>query len=329
MNIVVTGCCGFIGAKVAEVLLRQGNTVYGIDNMNDAYDRRLKEWRLHQLRKNGNFIYSVVDITNGDELSSFFTQLTENVNGGGNVQGVINLAARAGVRRSIDEPALYYSTNLCGVLNLLEQCREHGIYKIVQASTSSVYGENELPFSEDQKTDRQLSPYASSKKSAELLCYTYHSLYNLDITVLRYFTVYGPAGRPDMSPFRFIKWAVEGEDINIYGDGNQSRDFTYVDDIATGTVKGLRKTGYQIINLGSDSPVKLNSFLGMIMEYTNSRSKTVYHPVNPADVRATWADISKSREMLGWEPAVGLEKGIRNSVEWYIANREWTREIIL
>lgn len=329
MNIMVTGCSGFIGSKVTETLLKEGNHVYGIDNMEDTYDRRLKEWRLQAVSAYDNFHFDGVDITDRKHLAEYIDKIGGNMPGNGVIDAVINLAAKAGVRKSLEVPELYFETNLTGVLNILELCRDNGIERLVQASTSSVYGENEIPFSEQQRTDRQLSPYAASKKASELLCYTYHSLYGINITILRYFTVYGPAGRPDMSPFRFIRWAVEGEDINIYGDGNQSRDFTYVDDIAAGTIRALHTTGYEIVNLGSNSPVKLNHFLDIIKKYTDSSSRTVYHPASPGDVRATWADITKASEILEWNPVCSLEKGISNSVEWYLRNRNWAREIIL
>lgn len=329
MNIIVTGCAGFIGSRVAETLLEEGHIIFGIDSMDDAYDRRLKEWRLDNFKNHRNFRFGNIDITDNNELSGFFEYIDDQIKHGSRIEAVINLAARAGVRRSIDEPAIYYETNVLGVLNLLEQCKSRDIGKFVQASTSSVYGENEIPFREEQVTDRQLSPYASSKKASELLCYTYHSLYGLDVTVLRYFTVYGPAGRPDMSPYRFIKWCVENEDINIYGDGNQSRDFTYVDDIAKGTIAGLKDVGYEIVNLGSNNPVKLNYFLKIIRERTGSNAGTVYHPVNPADVSATWADVTKAKDILGWSPEYDIETGVANSVDWYLQNRDWAGKIIL
>jgi len=327
MNIIVTGCAGFIGSRVAELLLNEEHTVYGVDNIDSSYDRRLKQWRLDRLESYDNFVFENTDITDEKKLSELFrTILVKNKK---ELDAVINLAAKAGVRRSIDEPAAYYRTNLIGVLNLLELCRQFKINKFVQASTSSVYGGNDVPFSEHQKTDRQLSPYASSKKSAELLCYTYHSLYGTDMTVLRYFTVYGPAGRPDMSPFRFIKWTVEGEDISIYGDGGQMRDFTYVDDVARGTILGLGEQGYKIINLGSNRPVELAKFLEIIQTSAGKKSNIVYGPVNPADVMVTWADISAAKELLGWKPAVSLEDGISRSVDWYVQNRDWAKKILL
>ncbi|MGI9553517.1 MAG: SDR family NAD(P)-dependent oxidoreductase, partial [Thermodesulfobacteriota bacterium] len=250
MTTVVTGCAGFIGSKVCSILLENGSNIVGIDNLNDAYDIRLKEYRLDLLNSEKNFIFHKIDITNKEELYSCLKKYKD-------IDTIVNLAARAGVRKSIDIPYEYYLTNVIGTLNLLQISNELSILKFVQASTSSIYGENQRPFSEDQNTDFTFSPYASSKKAAENLCYTYHKLFNLDIVVLRYFTVYGPAGRPDMSPFRFIRWIAQEEDVVVYGDGNQERDFTYVDDIAEGTILAIKSRGFQIMNLGNDKPIKL------------------------------------------------------------------------
>jgi UDP-glucuronate 4-epimerase len=197
------------------------------------------------------------------------------------------------------------------------------------ASTSSLYGNNERPFREEMPTDRPLSPYAASKKGAETLCYTYHHLYGLDITVLRYFTVYGPAGRPDMSIFRFIRWIAEGEPIQVFGDGLQERDFTYVDDIARGTIAALKPLGYEIINLGGDRPVSLQWIIETLERLLGKQAVWQTQPMHPADVKATWADITKARTLLGWEPQVSVEEGLHRSVEWYLANRDWAKEVVL
>ena len=238
---LVTGTAGFIASKVAEFLLDAGHTVVGVDNMNDAYDVRLKEWRMARLKGREGFTPHVVDICDRPALERVFKEA-------GEIEAVVNLAARAGVRQSVENPWVYVDTNTTGVLNLLELCRHHGVKKFQLASTSSLYGEhNEMPYSETADTNRALSPYAASKKGAEAMCYTYHYLYGIDVTVNRYFTVYGPAGRPDMSLFRFVQWIFEGKPLLIYGDGKQSRDFTYVDDIARGTIAGLKPVGYEII----------------------------------------------------------------------------------
>lgn len=235
---------------------------------------------------------------------------------------VINLAARAGVRYSVENPWVYCETNVGGTLNLLELCRERRIPKFVLASTSSLYGKNNpVPFREDANTDAPLSPYAASKKAAEALCYSYHHLHGLDVTVLRYFTVYGPAGRPDMVLFRFVKWLSEDQPVVIYGDGGQSRDFTYVEDIARGTVAGLKRLGYEVINLGSDRPVVLREALRMIEERMGKRAEIRWEAAHAADMRATWAKIGKARELLGWEPRTALGEGLTALVELY---GEWT-----
>jgi nucleoside-diphosphate-sugar epimerase len=319
MNVLVTGCAGFIGCRVSEMLLDAGHSVVGVDNLNDAYDVRLKEWRLSQVRPNSDFAFHHCDITDRGPLDRLFGKVP--------LDAVINLAARAGVRQSLEAPRCYYETNLVGSLNLLELCREFGVRKFVLASTSSVYGDSELPYREDAPTDRPLSPYAASKKAAEVACYTYHHHNGLDVTVLRYFTVYGPAGRPDMSIFRFIGQIFEGEPLSLYGDGSQERDFTYVDDIARGTVASLKPLGFEVINLGSDRPVALREVVRLIQERVGKEACIETHPRHPADVLATWADITKARQILGWRPQVPFEQGLSQAVEWYRRNRDWAKEL--
>ena len=224
-TVLVTGCAGFIGARVCEMLLDTGHHVVGVDCLNAAYDVRLKQWRLARLQNRPRFEFSRWISPNRATLERVVAEHTA-------LDAVINLAARAGVRASIEDPWIYCDANITGTLNLLEFCRTHGIAKYILASSSSLYGEgNPLPYREDANTDRPLSPYAATKKAAEALCYTYHYLHGLDVTIFRYFTVYGPAGRPDMMPFRLVQWISEGRPVTIYGDGSQSRDFTYVDDI--------------------------------------------------------------------------------------------------
>lgn len=322
MNVLVTGCAGFVGWKVTEYLLDAEHAVVGVDNVNDAYDPALKRWRLSQLEGRSNFTFYLADICNRELMNRIFSERRP-------LDAVVNLAARAGVRPSAQNPWSYFETNVTGTLNLLELCRHHGVAKFVLASSSSLYGENKRPFREDQPTDCPLSPYAASKKAAEALCYTYHHLYGLDVTVLRYFTVYGPAGRPDMSIFRFIRWIAEGEPLAISGDGSQERDFTFVDDIARGTLLALKPLGYEIINLGSDRPASLQHVVAILEMLLDQAAKVVYHPKHPADVPATWADISKARELLGWEPQTSLEEGLRRAVEWYLQNRSWAKEVKL
>ena len=326
MNIIVSGCAGFIGARVCEFLLERGDSVFGLDNMSDAYDVRLKHHRLEILHRLDGFSFFECDISDNPRLLSACGEI-KTFCGGAGIDCVINLAARAGVRQSIENPWIYYSTNVMGTLNLLEFCRSEGIGKFVLASTSSVYGENEIPFTEGMKTDYQLSQYASSKKSAEGLCSVYSSLYGIDISVLRYFTVYGPAGRPDMSVFRFIKWINEGEEIVILGDGEQKRDFTYVDDIAAGTVLAIRSLGFEIINLGSAASVSLNEIIDVIERRTGKKAKITCNPPHPSDIRVTLASIDKAKRVLGWEPCFDVETGIENSLRWYNANEALVRSI--
>jgi UDP-glucuronate 4-epimerase len=322
---LVTGAAGFIAARVCELLLDVGHTVVGIDNLNDAYDVRLKEWRLSQLQARPGFSFARLDICDRDGLAEFFQTSHEN---GSGFAAVINLAARAGVRQSVEIPWVYLETNASGALNLLELCRQFEIEKYVLASTSSLYGaKNPRPFREHADTDGPLSPYAASKKAAEALCHTYHYLHGLDITVLRYFTVYGPAGRPDMSLFRFVQWIHEGRPVTVFGDGTQERDFSYVDDIARGTIAALEPVGHEIINLGSDEPVVLNDALTLVEKLVGNRGEIDRQPRHPADVQATWADISKARDILRWRPEVSFEEGVGRLVEWYRANRAWAKEI--
>lgn len=317
---LLTGVAGFIATKVAEFLLAAGHTVVGVDNVNTAYDVRLKHWRLQQLHDQPGFTFRHTDICDRAALAAVWE--------GQRFDAVINLAARAGVRYSVENPWVYFDTNATGTLNLLELCRTHGVQKFVLASTSSLYGaHNPLPFREDADTSRPLSPYAASKKAAEVLCYTYHHLYQLDVTVFRYFTVYGPAGRPDMSPFRFVQWVSEGRPVLLYGDGTQSRDFTYVDDIARGTIAGLRPVGYDIINLGSDQPITMNQALQTIERAVGRSAQVVHQPPHRADMAATWADVSKAGQLLGWEPQYNFEQGIDQTVRWYQAQRDWAKEI--
>ena len=323
MKYLVTGCAGFIGWKVTEFLLEAGHTVVGLDNLNDAYDSQVKQWRLQQLEGTPNFHFHRSDICDRDVLQTIFQEDTPTFD------AVINLAARAGVRQSVENPWIYVDTNVTGTLNLLELCREFAVKKFVLASTSSLYGANNpLPFSEEANTDEPLSPYAASKKGAESLCHSYHHLYDIDVTIFRFFTVYGPAGRPDMSAFRFVQWISEGKPVLVYGDGKQSsRDYTYLEDIARGVIAGLKPLKYEVINLGSDSPIVLMDTIRLIEELVGRKAELSHQPFHPADVRATWANIQKAEKLLGWRPQVSFRQGITALVEWYQANHEWAKHI--
>ncbi len=320
MKILVTGCAGFIGSRVTSLLIEQGDEVRGIDNLSDAYDVRMKDWRVENL-----LVPNSVDWVNGDitDLDSV-RELIEDFN----PDAVINLAARAGVRPSIDNPWVYYDTNVTGTLNLLEACKDAGVSRFLLASTSSVYGKNQMPFSEDAVIDSLLSPYAASKKAAEDLCRLYNYLFDFDVTVFRFFTVYGPSGRPDMSLFRFVRWIVEGDRLQLNGDGTQQRDFTHVDDVARGVVAAVdRSPGYETINLGTDRPVEINAVIDEIESVVGKTATIEHHPFPATDVMATWANISRARELLGWEPQVDLQSGVASVVNWYMENRDWASKI--
>lgn len=323
---LVTGCAGFIASKVVDLLLEAGHTVVGLDNLNDAYDPRLKQWRLKQLLQRKDFTFHQTDISDLAALEPLFKVTGDEPP----YAAVVNLAARAGVRPSVANPWVYYQTNCDGTLNLLEMCRRFGVKKFLLASTSSLYGKhNQAPYSEDADTNRPLSPYAASKKAAEALAFSYHHLHGIDVSIPRYFTVYGPAGRPDMCVFRFVRRIAEDESIVVFGDGSQSRDFTFVDDIARGTVAALRPLGYEVVNLGGDRPVLLSAIIDQIAQLTGNRPRIEYRPIHPADVPTTWADVSKAAALLDWRPEISIEEGLRRSVQWYKENREMARSLEL
>ena len=317
---LIAGVAGFIASRVAGMLLDAGNQVVGVDSMNTAYDLRLKEWRLAQLAPAAGFRFHHLDISDREGVARVFAN--------SDYDAVFNLAARAGVRYSVNNPWAYIETNVVGTLNLLEGCRARRVPKFVLASTSSLYGkDNPVPYREDQPTDNPLSPYAASKKAAEALCATYHHLHGIDVSVLRYFTVYGPAGRPDMSPFRFVQRISEGRPITVFGDGSQSRDFTYVDDIARGTIAAARPLGHEIINLGSDRPLQLMEAINTIEAMVGRRAEIEFLPHHPADMQDTWADVSKAGNLLGWKAHTGFQEGIQNLARWYAENRSWAKEV--
>lgn len=320
--VIVTGAAGFIGSAVARRLLDQGRPVFGIDDLHGTHETTLHRWRLNRLLGSRAFTFIEVDITDAGALDA----ATSGIEAG----AIMNLAARAGVRRSLREPQRYLSTNGIGTINLLELAIRRGIDKFVLASTSSVYGSTaQTPFIEDDDSNRPLSPYAASKKAAEALCHSYHHVYGIDVTICRFFTVYGPAGRPDMSPFRFIRWIVEDEPVRITGDGRQSRDFTYVDDVAAGAIAALAPTGFHIVNLGSDRPYELLDLVREIERATNKSAKLVFTESSRSDVHATHANIDRARRLLGWEPKTRLSDGVAASVHWYLQEREWAASIPL
>jgi UDP-glucuronate 4-epimerase len=314
---LVTGAAGFIASRVTEMLIEQGHSFTGVDNLNDAYDVRMKEHRLRNLQALPGFTFQKLDISQRASLENLPT-----------FEAVINLAARAGVRASVEDPWAFIETNVIGTLNLLELCRSKGIRKFILASTSSIYGAKApIPTPETADSNHPLQPYAASKKAAEVLCHSYHALYGIDVSVVRYFTVYGPAGRPDMSMFRFTRWISEGEPLHLYGDGEQSRGFTYLDDIARGTLAALKPLGYETINLGGHEVITINALITLLEQRIGRKALIERHPPNQADMLTNHADVTKARILLGWQPQVGLTEGLTRLVNWYHTECEWVRNV--
>lgn len=309
-KILVTGAAGFIGARVSEMLMQAGDLVVGMDNLNDYYDVSLKRFRVHRLVQNPKFKFIEGDIENALNLNHIFQQ--------NQFDGVINLAARAGVRYSLENPLIYYTTNAIGTLNVLECMRLHRVNKLIIASTSSLYSGQPMPFAEDCSTSKPISPYAASKKAAETLSYTYHYQYGFDVTVLRYFTVYGPASRPDMLIWSLTEGILGNRPISIYGDGRQSRDFTYIDDIAEGTISALNLKGYDIINLGGgNTPTTIKDLILKIEGLLGKSAILEYKPGHSADMDFTQAAIEKAKRLLKWNPSFTLDDGLNATVAWH------------
>jgi len=319
-NYLVTGAVGFIGARTSELLINDGHTVVGVDNVNNAYDLRMKEYRLKKLQALSGFDFQKLDISDKMIVDHFK---------GEKFDGVINLAAWAGVRASVKNPWIYVDSNMTGTLNMLELCRHSGTWKFIVASTSSIYGENPpYPTPESASSSEPLQPYAASKKGAEAMTHAYHHLYDIDATVVRFFTVYGPAGRPDLSIFRFVQWISEGRPVRVNGDGEQSRGFTYIDDIARGVISALKPVGYEIINLGGHEVITINNLVKLVEDVVGKKAVIQYGPPDLADMRSNWADVSKARELLGWEPQYAMRAGIEKLVEWYNTERNWAKDIL-
>lgn len=340
---LLTGVAGFIGSHTARALLGQGHAVVGIDELNDYYDVRLKDHRISALLGRPNtglgedaarsqflgkaetferFTFLHRDVVDGAAMAELFDRYS--------FDAVINLAARAGVRYSVEHPEVYASTNVSGAVNLLQAMAKAGVKKYVLASSSSLYAGAPTPFREDYDVNRPLSPYAASKLGAEAMAAAFHHLHGIDVSVLRYFTVYGPASRPDMSPLRFLKWIDEGTPITLYGDGSQSRDFTYIDDIVAGTLAALGPVGYEVINLGGGNrPMSIREMITGFEDALGKSAIIDQQPFHAGDMTATQADISKAKRILDWEPAILPEEGFRRTVEWYRANRNWLKDIRL
>ncbi len=329
MRILVTGAAGFIGARLSERLLDRGDQVLGIDNLNDYYDPALKEARLRRLTPRANFEFRKLDIADRRAMAELFR--------GERPERVMHLAAQAGVRYSIENPHAYIEANVVGFMNVLEGCRHRGVEHLVYASTSSVYGANtNMPFSVHNNVDHPVSLYAATKKANELMAHTYSTLYGLPTTGLRFFTVYGPWGRPDMSLFLFTRKILAGEPIDVFNHGNHRRDFTYVDDIVEGVVRcidriappnpawdgdapdpGTSRAPYRLYNIGNNAPVHLMDFIGALERCLGIEAKKNFLPLQLGDVPDTYADVSALVEDLGYKPSMPIEQGIENFVRWY------------
>lgn len=334
MKILVTGAAGFIGAATVECLLRLGHEVTGIDNINSYYDTALKYWRLARLgvaqgdirdgkpvvsSVNPSFTFIKMDITDRISLDCLFADSGFEI--------VINLAAQAGVRYSIENPYAYVESNLVGFLNLLECCRNHPVKHLIYASSSSVYGMSDhIPYAESDRTDSPVSLYAATKKSNELMAYCYSQLYGVPATGVRFFTVYGPAGRPDMAPFLFLRAVLEGKPIRVFNHGDMQRDFTYIDDITDGLMLLLEhpseeKIPHRVYNIGHSSPVQLMDFIHTIEKVAGRKAEMKMEGMQPGDVYCTYADTTRLQQDFGYSPKVSIEEGIRNFYDWYVGYR--------
>ncbi len=316
MHILITGCSGFIGSHLCENLVGEHN-VFGLDNFCDFYDPGIKWNNIKTLQTNDNFFLFETDIRDDKSLESIFSENKFDL--------IIHLAAMAGVRPSIADPKLYTEVNINGTVNLLEQCKKHGIRNFIFASSSSVYGNNKkVPFSEVDNVDNPISPYAFTKKAGELICHTYHHLYKISILCLRLFTVYGPRQRPDLAIHKFARLMLNGKAIPVYGDGTTQRDYTYIDDIIDGILKAIEfvQTGYhyEIFNLGESQTISLNRMIETLEKALGIKAKKELLPLQPGDVERTYADISKSRKILGYNPQTDFEEGVAKFVEWIKCN---------
>lgn len=309
--ILITGAAGFIGYHVTRSLLDRGDQVIGLDNLNDYYDVTLKEDRLKQFERYDNFTFIKGDITDFDGLESIFKKYQIDV--------VCNLAAQVGVRYSISNPFAYQKSNIEGFLNIIELSKRYNVANFVYASSSSVYGNNKkIPFSESDSVDNPISMYAATKKSNELIAHSYSHLFRLNCTGLRFFTVYGPWGRPDMAIFKFTRAISNGEPIEVYNYGKMKRDFTYIDDIVQGVLASIdTPIHYDIFNIGNSNPVELKYLIECIEKELEVTAKKKLMPLQPGDVLDTFADISHAKDKFGFEPKIGIEEGIKRFVEWY------------
>ena len=329
MKILITGAAGFIGFQLSKLLLDNDYEVIGIDNLNDYYDPNLKKDRLEILGKNNNFIFHKIDLKDKTEVDKTFETYRPNY--------VINLAAQAGVRYSLKNPYAYVDSNLIGFMNILEACRNYPVKHLIYASSSSVYGGNKVaPFSTSHNVDHPVSLYAATKKSNELMAHTYSHLYKIPTTGLRFFTVYGPWGRPDMAYFSFTKNIIEGKPIKVFNYGNMERDFTYIDDIVEGVYKLLDVipkpnpdwdetkddistsfAPYKIYNIGNNQPVQLMKFINILEEKIGKKAEKIHMDMQPGDVLRTYADVSDLEKDIGFKPSTSIEEGLEKFVAWY------------
>jgi len=329
MKFLVTGAAGFIGFHTSQYLLERGDSVIGIDNLNDYYDPSLKEARLLKLNDNNNFSFHKIDIIDKDAIDTVFKSESPDY--------VIHLAAQAGVRYSLENPYAYIDSNITGFMNILEACRYYPVKHLVFASSSSVYGANTLmPFSVNHNVDHPLSIYAATKKSNELMAHTYSHLYDIPVSGLRFFTVYGPWGRPDMALFIFTKKILDGEKIDVFNNGKHKRDFTYIDDIVEGVVRvadniatgddnwdsdkpdpATSRAPYRLYNLGNSSPVELMYFIEQIEKNLNKKAEINYLPLQAGDVPETYADVNALIDYVGYSPSTSIESGIEKFINWY------------
>jgi len=309
MKVLVTGAAGFIGSHLAEKLLQQGHYVTGLDNFDPFYDPRIKEQNIKNAVASENFHIIRADIRDTSAVNNSLDK---------SFDCIVHLAAKAGVRPSIRNPAEYADVNINGTVILLQAAQKYNIKKFIFGSSSSVYGNNKkVPFSEDDSVDHPISPYAATKKADELICHTYHHLYGIDVTCLRYFTVYGPRQRPDLAIHKFAKLILQDQPIPVYGDGSFKRDFTYIDDIIQGTLAAIEKcSGYKIYNLGESNTISVNQLIEILENYLGKKAKRENLPSQPGDVVQTCADVNKAKTELGYKPTTNINKGIEKFVDW-------------
>lgn len=314
-GVLVTGGAGFIGSHLVEALLEEGRDVIAFDNFDDFYDPGIKRTNIATALKSPRFTLVKGDIRDAQQLDECLTTFRPTL--------IVHLAARAGVRPSVAQPALYQEVNCTGTINLLEAARKYGIGQVVFGSSSSVYGANSsVPFREDARADGPISPYAATKRAGELLCHTFHHLYGIKITCLRFFTVYGPRQRPDLAIHKFARLITEGQEVPVYGDGSAQRDFTYIDDILQGVMRAIETPfDFDIFNLGESRTISVTQLVNLLEESLGMKADVAFYPPQPGDVPITYADISKARDSLGYNPTTPIEEGIVRFVEWYRTTR--------